>query len=107
MGDAIKYCQPQSNPMRPVQVRSTVDPGRLRRIIEKDANVVGAATRLAQSFRQLRASPEFGVGAIAVGASGAYQRMGAEIANRLPAPREQARVGGVLALGAEMLKSKL
>ena len=78
---------------------------RLRQIIENGANVVGATTGAALSA--ITGSPEFGVGVAAVGASGAYQRVGAEIADRLLSPREQARVGGVLALSAEMLKSEL
>ena len=78
---------------------------RLRQIIEKGANVVGATTGAVLSA--VTGSPEFGVGVAAVGASGAYQRVGAEIADRLLSPREQARVGGVLALSAEMLKSEL
>ena len=67
--------------------------------------MVGATTGAVLSA--VAGSPEFGVGAVAMGASGVYQRMGAEIADRLLAPSEQARVGGVLALSAEMLKSKL
>ena len=36
-----------------------------------------------------------------------YQKVGAEIADRWLAPREQARIGGVLALSAELLRSEL
>ena len=78
---------------------------RLRQIIEKGANVVGATTGAVLSV--VTGSPEFGVGVAAVGASGAYRRVGAEIADRVLSPHEQARVGGVLALSAEMLKSEL
>ena len=52
-------------------------------------------------------SSEFGVGAAALGATGVYQRVGAEIADRLLAPREQARIGAILALSAEFLSAKL
>ena len=78
---------------------------RLRQIIVKGANVVGATTGDALSV--VTGNPEFGIGAVAVGASGVYQRVGTEIADRLLGPREQARVGGVFARSAEMLKSKL
>ena len=43
----------------------------------------------------------------AIGATGIYQKVGAEMADRWLGPREQARVGGVLALSAELLKEKL
>ena len=52
-------------------------------------------------------SPEFAEGVAAVEASGGYQRVGAEIADRLLSPRELARIGGVMALSAEMLKSEM
>ncbi len=78
---------------------------RLRQIIEKGANVAGATTGAILSV--VTGSPEFGIGTAALGASGAYQRVGAEIADRLLAPREQTRVGGVLALSAAILKSEL
>ena len=78
---------------------------RLREMIEKGTNVVGATAGAFLSV--VTGSPEFGVGVAAAGASGVYQRVGAEVADRLLAPREQARVGGVLALSAEVLKSEL
>ena len=78
---------------------------RLREIIEKGANVVGATTGAILSL--VTGSPEFGVGTTAIGASGAYKRVGAEIADRVLAPREEARVGGVLAQSAELLKWEL
>ena len=52
-------------------------------------------------------SPEVGVALAAIGATGVYQKVGAEIADRWLAPREQARIGGVLALSAELLRSEL
>lgn len=82
-----------------------MDHGRLRQIIEKGANVVGATTGAV--FSVITGSPEFGVGTAALGASGVYQRIGVEIADRMLAPREQARIGGVMARSAEILKSEL
>ena len=78
---------------------------RLRRMIETGAPIVGASAGAAISV--LSGIPVLSVGAAALGSSGVYRRVGDEIANRLLGPREQARVGGVLALSAEVLKSKL
>ena len=78
---------------------------RLRRMIETGAPIVGASAGAAISV--LSGIPMLSVGAAALGSSGVYRRVGNEIANRLLGPREQARVGGVLALSVEVLKSKL
>ena len=82
-----------------------MDNRRLRQIIETGSNVVG--TTSSAVIAAITGSPEFGVGAAAIGATGAYRRVGAEIADRLLGRREQARIGGVLALSAEVLKVKL
>ena len=82
-----------------------MDNRRLRQIIETGANVVGTTSSAVISA--VTGNPEFGVGAAALGATGAYRRVGAEIADRLLGPREQARIGGVLALSAEVLRAKL
>ena len=78
---------------------------KLREIIEKGGNVVGTTTGAVLSV--LSGSPEVGVATAAIGATGIYQKVGGEIADRWLAPREQARIGGVLALSAEVLRSKL
>ena len=78
---------------------------KLRQIIEKGTNVVGTTTGAALSV--VTGSPELGVSLAAIGATGIYQKVGTEIADRWLAPREQARIGGVLVLSVEMLKSKL
>lgn len=82
-----------------------MDSPRLRQIIETGANVVGVTSSAAVSV--VTGSPELGVGAAALGATGAYQRVGAEIADRLLGPREATRIGAVLALSAETLKTRL
>ena len=78
---------------------------KLRQIIEKGATVVGTTTGAVLSV--VSGSPEIGVVLTAIGATGVYQKVGAEIADRLLAPREQARIGGVLALSVEFLNSEL
>ena len=78
---------------------------KLRRMIETGVNMIGASSGAAISV--ITGSPEFGIGSAAVGATGAYQRIGTEIANRVLAHGEQERIGGVLALSAEVLKEKL
>ena len=78
---------------------------RLRRMIETDAPIVGASVGTAISV--LSGIPMLSIGTAALGSSGVYRRVGDEIAKRLLGPREEARVGGVLALSAEVLKSKL
>ena len=78
---------------------------KLRAIIEKGASVVGTTTGAALSL--VTGSPELGVALTAIGATGVYQKVGTEIADRWLAPREQARVGGVFAASVEMLKSEL
>ena len=78
---------------------------RLRRMIEAGASIIGSSTSAAISV--LSGVPELSIGSAALGSSGVYQRIGSEISNRMLGPREQARVGGVLALSAEVLKSKL
>ena len=52
-------------------------------------------------------STGLGVALTAIGATGIYQKVGTEIADRWLAPREQGRIGGVLALSVELLKSEL
>ena len=74
-------------------------------MIEAGAPIVGASAGAAIST--LSGIDVLSIGAAALGSSGVYRRVGDEIANRLLGPREQARVGGVLALSAELLKSKL
>ena len=78
---------------------------KIRQIIEKGANVVGTTTSAVLSV--VSGDPELGVALTAIGATGIYQKVGTEIADRWLAPREQARIGGVLALSAELLKSEL
>ena len=78
---------------------------RLRRIIQAGAPIVGASAGAAISA--LSGTPGLSIEAAALGSSGLYPRVGDEIANRLLGPREQARVGGVLALSADVLKWKL
>ena len=85
----------------PLKIRTGDD--RLRQIIEKGAHVVGATTGAVLSA--VTGNPAFGVGGAALGASGAYQRVGSEIADRVLGPREQARVG-ILAQSAQILKSE-
>lgn len=78
---------------------------RLRQMIETGVNVLGTTSSAVISA--VTGNPEFSVGAAALGATDVYKRVGAEIANRLLGPREQARIGGVLALSAEVLREKL
>lgn len=78
---------------------------KLRNIIEGGSSVVGATASAAISV--VTGSPEFGIGAAGLSASGAYRRVGAEIANWMLGPREEARIGGVMALSAEVLRTKL
>ena len=78
---------------------------RLRSMIETGASVVGATT--GAILGAVTGDPTLGVGATAVSASGAYQRAGSEIADRLLGPREAARVGAVLALSAQVLAEKV
>ena len=52
-------------------------------------------------------SPELGVALSAIGATGVYQKVGGEMADRLLGPREKARIGCVLAMSVEILKSEL
>ena len=78
---------------------------KLHDIIEKGAHVLGTTAGTALSV--VAGSPEVGIAVAAIGATGVYQKVGSEVADRWLAPREQARVGGVLALSAEMLKSQI
>ena len=78
---------------------------KLRNIIEGGSSVVGATASAAISV--VTGSPEFGVGAAGLNASGAYRRVGTEIANWMLGPREEARIGGVMALSADVLRTKL
>lgn len=79
--------------------------GKLRNIIEGGSSIVGATAGAAISV--VTGSPEFGIGAAGLSASGAYRRVGAEIANWMLGPREEARIGGVMALSADVLRTKL
>lgn len=78
---------------------------RLRQLVEKGANVVGATTGAAVAL--VTGEPMLAIGAAGVKASGIYKAVGAEIADRLLAPREEGRIGGVLALSAQYLGSAL
>ena len=78
---------------------------RLRQMIEMGANVAGASTNAALSM--VSGSPTVSVALAAIQATGIYDKVGTEIADRWLAPREQARIGGVLALSAAMLQSEL
>lgn len=78
---------------------------KLRDMIEKGSNVIGTTATAALSVAT--GSPEVSVALAAIGATGIYQRIGTEMAGRWLAPREQARVGGVIALSAEVLRQKL
>ena len=78
---------------------------KLRQLIESGTNVVGSTAAAALSV--VSGSAELGVALTAIGATGIYQKVGSEIADRWLAPREQARIGGVLALSVELLKSEL
>ena len=78
---------------------------KLRNIIEGGSTVVGVTAGAAIAV--VTGSPEFGIGAAGLSASGAYRRVGAEIANRMLGPREEVRIGGVMALSADVLRTKL
>ena len=78
---------------------------RLRQLVEKGANVVGATTGAVVAL--VTGDPMLAIGAVGVKASGIYKAVGAEIANRWLAPREEDRIGGVMALSAQYLESAL
>ena len=78
---------------------------KLRQLIQTGTNVVGTTTGAALAM--VTGSPEIGVALTAIGATGVYQRVGIEMADHWLAPREQARVGSVLASSVGMLKSEL
>ena len=78
---------------------------KLRRMIEKGSHVIGTTASAALSVAT--GNPEVSVALATIGATGIYQRIGTEMADRWLAPREQARVGGVIALSAEVLRQKL
>ena len=78
---------------------------KLRQMIEKGSNVIGTTASAALSVAS--GNPEVSVALAAIGATGIYQKVGAEMAGRWLGPREEARVGGVIALSAEVLREKL
>jgi hypothetical protein len=74
-------------------------------VIEVGTTALGATSAAAVALTT--GDPAFGLGTTALGATGAWRRAGTEVANRLLGPREEARIGGVLALSFESLKTKL
>ena len=78
---------------------------KLHRLIEAGANVIGTTSAAAATMAA--ASPELGLALTAVSATGVYQKVGTEMADRWLGPREKARVGWVLAKSVEMLESEL
>ena len=78
---------------------------RLRQIIEKGAQVTGATTGAILACALETAW--IGIGTTAIASTGVYQRIGAEVANRLLSPREETRIGRVLKESAEFLVRRL
>ena len=91
--------------IEPLGKRLGMEKSKLRELIERGTNVAGTATGAALTM--ITGSPEVGVALTAIGATGIYQKVGGEIADRWLAPREAARVGSVMARSVEMLKSEL
>ena len=78
---------------------------KLRQIIEKGANVLGTTT--GATLAVLTGSPEVTIALSAISATGVYQKVGTDIADRFLSQREQERIGGVLALSIESLNEKI
>lgn len=78
---------------------------KLQELIERGTNVVGTTTGAA--LAAISGSPEIGVALTAIGATGIYQKVGGELADRWLAPREAARVGSVMARSVEILQAEL
>jgi len=80
---------------------------RIRKLINTGAEIAGGAVGGALGF--LAGGP---VGAAVLGAAGAaaadaLRHIGEETSKRLLSPREQVRVGGVLAIAAEEIRQRL
>ena len=78
---------------------------KIRKLIEKGALITQGS--VASILPYASGSPEAALILGGIGASGVYQRVSDELAQRLLGEREQARVGGVLSMSIQELEKKL